>query len=248
MKFAITSDWHGSLPLKKDLDAISKADVLLLAGDIFEANRDPNIIIDYLTNEFISNHGKAVIYTPGNHDLAVGYSYCQKNPSETFTTNFDVFRFFDKNRNQVSKESLENKGIICLINEVISFNGIKIFGTPWTPTFGPWAFMAGESDLLKKYRQIPKNANIVISHGPPKPLNDNNTIDIALEYDRTEHKHLGSTALYQAIIETKPEYLFCGHIHSGDHDETIIGNTKCYNVSYFNEQYEPGYEIKFLDI
>ena len=51
----------------------------------------------------------------------------------------------------------------------------------------------------------------------------------------------------------KPRYLFCGHIHTGDHEQLTIvhddgSSTVCYNVSRLDENYEIAYDPMVLEI
>ncbi|MGD9932857.1 MAG: exonuclease SbcCD subunit D [Dehalococcoidia bacterium] len=47
--------------------AASEADVLLLAGDIFDHNRIPLAVLDEVTN-VLGDYGRPVVILPGNHD------------------------------------------------------------------------------------------------------------------------------------------------------------------------------------
>ena len=39
-----------------------------------------------------------------------------------------------------------------------------------------------------------------------------------------------------------------GHLHSSDHEQQLLGNTKVYNVSLLDEEYEPAYEYLTLEL
>ena len=54
--------------------------------------------------------------------------------------------------------------------------------------------------------------------------------------------HIGSKPLRDAVIEKKPKYMFHGHLHSTNHDEEVLNETKVYNVSLLDERYEPIYQ------
>lgn len=43
-------------------------------------------------------------------------------------------------------------------------------------------------------------------------------------------KHAGSSAIRAWVEKTKPEYLFCGHIHETAGMQDTLGETKCINV------------------
>ncbi len=42
--------------------------------------------------------------------------------------------------------------------------GLKIYGSPWQPEFGGWAFNVKRGEeILKKWNKIPTDTNILIS-------------------------------------------------------------------------------------
>ena len=43
--------------------------------------------------------------------------------------------------------------------------GLKIYGSPWQPEFGGWAFNVKRgNDILKKWNKIPTDTDILISY------------------------------------------------------------------------------------
>ena len=240
MKIAVTSDLHGRKPNEEDRKVISGCNCLLLCGDIFEPGGENGKLEKYLKS--LTADGKRVIMTPGNHDFGIYYSvypldFTLGNPRLMFCKRYPVSWL---------KSEL---GVECLIEELVEVNGVKIYGTPWTPMFCNWAFMDADGAALdEKYSTIPENVDILITHGPP--YDENSKIDCCegvVMLDGSS-EHLGSKSLYKAIIEKKPKYCFVGHIHSGDHGETIIGETSCRNVSYLNEEYKKGYHVHTFEL
>ena len=132
-----------------------------------------------------------------------------------------------------------------MIDEAVDLNGIKIYGTPWSLEFYNWAFMLPKEELLEEiFNGIPEDADIVLAHTPP--VISGSRIDTV--YTSPE-MHLGSKALTK-VVEKRPnlKYLFCGHIHTGDHDESLIGNTKCHNVSLLDEMYKVTYSPMIVEL
>lgn len=232
MKFAISSDWHGHVPKYNDREVIKSCDCLVLCGDIFESRINRAKMERFLTE--INSLGKPIVMTPGNHDWGI--------------FNAEVMNVSNALYGSISKDYLKRTfGINCLIDEMIEVNGVKIYGTPWTPMFCNWAFMLDEEGLRRKYSNIPKGVDILIAHGPP--FDENSKIDSCCPNLYTgQPDHLGSHAFRDAIIEKKPKYMFCGHIHSGDHSGVKIGETSCFNVSYLGEDYNPHYPIHILEM
>lgn len=221
MKIAVSSDWHGRKPLSKDRKVIESCNMLLLCGDIFEQHYHNEKIINYF--KCLHEKGIKVVMTPGNHD-------------------WQIYRG-ELTRHQL----LSEYGIELLVDNWIIINGISIYGTPWSPEFCNWAYMRSEEDLKLLFDHIPIHLDILLSHTPPMDLNSKIDSCIPKLY-YTQPDHIGSSAMYDAIVRKQPRYAFCGHIHSGDHNEVNIGNTRCYNVSYVGENYEPTYDIKVIEI
>ncbi len=91
-----------------------------------------------------------------------------------------------------------------LIDESTEYNGFKIYGSPWQPTRGDWAFNANEDQREAIWAKIPNDIDILLLHGPPFGIGDDqvNGID-------------GCVFLLNKIMQIKPKLTVCGHIHSG---------------------------------
>ena len=239
MKFAVTSDLHGSPLQEKDMGVLHDVDTLLIAGDVFEMNRK----IKKMTNFFDriqSEHGvKNIIMTPGNHDHNIFEAHLEEHPDDEGEA-----RRYPYIPRIYPKEMLEDHNVRILIDEMVELDGIKIYGSPWSPNFCNWAFMKSENDLVETYKSIPHDVDILLSHTPPKVYDC--PID-QIDWPGWEPEKVGSCALGEAIKEIGPKYLFCGHIHSGSHEEFDINGTKCFNVSYLGEDYEPHYPVKIFE-
>lgn len=71
-----------------------------------------------------------------------------------------------------ARKILKDNGIIYLNKEEVTIDGVKFYGDPTTPSFGDWYFMAGRSKIHKHWDQIPKDVEVLITHGPPKGIMD----------------------------------------------------------------------------
>ena len=67
-----------------------------------------------------------------------------------------------------------------------------------------------------------------------------------VEYGNGDIKELGSEKLTERIAEVQPQLVLCGHIHTGNHNETRMNRTRMFNVSLLNEQYRVRYEPKVI--
>jgi len=209
MKVKILSDTHG-----KHLDEPQdKVDLLLHCGDATNYREEFRNEQEwwYFWEWWTGYPAKYKVYVPGNHD---GF------------LDSPIGRKFIKDINK--KSSLT--GLFILINSTINIEGLKIFGSPYTPTFGNWSFMRSRDKIYKNWTLIEEGTDIVITHGPPKGI-----LDLAPSYGRNAGKVelCGDNALVTVIQKIRPRYHFFGHIHDNSAGEnngllqrnnTIYGN------------------------
>jgi len=188
---------------------LPKGDVLIHAGDtdIYE-----NRHLQDLDEWFGEQNFDVCIYVAGNHDL-----FLESLPKEEIQARVKNFRYLE--------------------DDEIVINGIKIFGSPWTPIFMDWAFMLNEGRLLEKWRNIPIDTDILVTHGPCFGILDSTPDKI----------NVGSPSLRNRVKEVQPEYHIFGHIH-GCSGIYFDGYTQFINSSVLNEQYHLSYEPKIIEI
>ena len=74
-----------------------------------------------------------------------------------------------------------------------------------TPEFFDWAFMKKRgSDIDQVWRQIPKETDILITHGPPLGV---------LDLCHSGHRSGCLSLLHHVLERVKPKYHIFGHIH-----------------------------------
>ena len=234
LKILVTSDLHGHLPFVN-----TPFDLLLICGDICPAHDHYFAYqIGWFQYEFskwintlpFKDENSKVVFIPGNHDF-----FGERIQKE----HLDVFNIETQNR----VVFLRNTGYNY---EYISDNGLEtlsIFGTPYCKIFGSWAFMVSDETLEKKFSEIPEGVDVLISHDSP----DLNGLGMINE-GWSKGVDAGNKILSKYIIEKKPKFFFSGHIHSGNHEFTKIGDTYMANVSYINEKYVPAYAILEFEI
>lgn len=113
-----------------------------------------------------------------------------------------------------------DNNIIHLWDQQANIEGFKIYGSPYTPTFGTgWAFNRDRGKIHKVWDNIPDNTDIVVTHGPPKGILD-------LSYNRdNELEYCGDLALKKRLKIIQPKLVCFGHIHNCD-NITNQGYTK----------------------
>ena len=177
-----THTYHGLLTVPEDID------IVIHSGDATNP-RDPYASEQEMLN-FISWFGslpiKHKVFVAGNHDLCI-------------------------ERNLVTKIDFMKNGIVYLENDYAEVEGIKIWGSPFTPTFGQgWAFNKKRSALHDIWKEIPDDVDIVVVHGPPKGILD-------LAYHQLNCiEFCGDEALRKRMYLLNPKLCLFGHIHNNE--------------------------------
>ncbi|KAH7829943.1 putative metallophosphoesterase domain-containing protein 1 [Monocercomonoides exilis] len=217
MRFVCMSDTHGEHD--KIVDKLPEGDILLFAGDFTHVGKKKEIdsFCEFLKK--LKFRHKIVI--AGNHDIPFDKSF--------YLLNFFRFGHLLPVSTSTVKEELK-KCCIYLEDEYIEINGIKIFGSPYQPTFGSWAFNLDRGKKLRKHwEKIPSNIDILLTHGPPM-----GRCDVTNKGFRK-----GDVDLLQCILErVHPKVHVFGHIHES-HGLSFDGSTVFINASIFDKDHEP---------
>lgn len=115
------------------------------------------------------------------------------------------------------EELCKNYGVVLLNDSGVKFKGLNIWGSPVQPWFFNWAFnrhrtqaaaTAKHPFIGTHWDMIPKNTDILLTHGPAGGILDK-TAD---RYDRVG-EHVGCGLLRKKIEEIRPVLHVSGHIH-----------------------------------
>lgn len=221
MKIISISDIHGQLI------EIPECDLFIIAGDICPAtNHQEHYQENWLRDKFNPwldvVPARHKVFIAGNHDL-----------------------IFQKNKGLLPKFNAH-----YLENSSVTIEGIKIYGSPWTPFFCNWSFNFPQKEKNPEYGYnvarlaatacwdlIPNDTDILVTHGPPKGYGDVTTYG--------GRNHYGCPELLKAVKRVKPKYHLFGHFHNGyEGGDTIKAlnhidgsTTYCCNCSIVNENY-----------
>jgi Icc-related predicted phosphoesterase len=103
--------------------------------------------------------------------------------------------------------------------------------------------MREEKTLSELFSEIPEDVDILFTHDAPYGVSD-----VCLEGWAADGKHKGCLALRDAVLEKQPKYHFHGHLHSTNHEQELLENTKVYNTSIVDEGYNIQYPPLILEI
>lgn len=217
-KIVATSDFHGYLP------EIPECDILLVGGDVCPVyNHDRKFQAAWLRSYFKrwlkEVPAKHIVGIGGNHDFVIQDSY------------------------KFKKELPWH----LLYSETVEIEGLKIWGSPYSPSFGNWAFMRSDKSLAEEWEKIPSDTDILLVHGPMYGYGD-----AVIRYsfrptasgvvrEKLMGEHVGSSTLRNRLAygEFNSLKLFVfGHIHEGYGTGSVddLGFIWA-NVSHVNEEY-----------
>jgi len=112
-------------------------------------------------------------------------------------------------RGLIDKSFIENLGIHYLFNETIEIEGLKIWGSPHTPTFGDWAFMKSRQKIGIVWDSIPDDTDIVATHGAPRGI-----LDLTYNNHSNNVEMCGDISLLKRMKSIEPKAVLFGHIHN----------------------------------
>ncbi len=123
------------------------------------------------------------------------------------------------------------ENIYYLCDSGIIFEGLNIWGSPYTPTFLDWHFMRDRGAPIKKHWDlIPTNTDILVTHGPPHGILDQNS----------DGRHVGCEELRKVVEERVKPLIHCfGHIHECAAGKLVVGPTTYLNCSFVDVHYRP---------
>lgn len=199
-------------------------DLLIVAGDL-TARDDFQGWLDFVAWLQLSRYKKKIVIG-GNHD-----GWFVKNPPNENTFGDECYYLCDSST---------------------EFEGLKIWGSPWTKTFSGMnpkckAFTYDtEAELEEKWNLIPNDTDILVTHSPPYL-----GMDTIYDFRNQKCMNVGSKSLFDKILNVKPLLHVFGHIHENGgqkennrqcrHDRGDFSDkgTISVNASHVNEYYKP---------
>lgn len=198
MKVVAISDTHN----KHDALVLPEGDMLIHAGDV--SGQGKQLEVEMFLRWFSEQPFQHKIFIAGNHD------------------------FFFERMPESYIESMIPSNVIYLNDSGVTIKGVKIWGSPVQPWFYDWAFNRQRgSDILKHWDLIPKDTDILMTHGPVHGI-----------LDKTQSGNkAGCMDLLNTVRKVRPKFAICGHIHEAYGQETSLGTTFI-NASVLNLQYQ----------
>ena len=200
-KIVCLSDTHNN----HEFINVPDGDVLIHAGDATNRGTIEEIIA--FNRWFTKLPHRHKIFVAGNHDWL-------------FETSNRLAR------------TLLDASIHYLQDSFVEIEGLKIYGSPWQPRFFDWAFnlMRG-AEIGEKWKLIPEDTDVLITHGPPHGILD----EVPRRYFV---ENTGCEELMKRVKVVRPKLHVFGHIHCG-YGATEKFGVRFINASNCDEEYNP---------
>lgn len=203
------SDVHDRFKLLK----WPKADLYVCSGDATNYGTEQAFMAfnDIMGECLKKKLTKKIYFVPGNHDFGLEEDY---DTCSALLSNMEI-----------------------LIDRTVVHHGLKIHGSPWSPTFFNWAFMKLDLELGEKWNLIPDDVEFLITHCPPIRI---------LDQIKNFPYNVGSSTLRQKVDYLMTKNLILhqfGHIHESrgiEHiEDTVFMNASslCPNFNIFESPF-----------
>ena len=180
---------------------VPEGDVLVHAGDLTGRGtlREVSAALEWLA----ALPHREKVFVAGNHDFL-------------FERNGPLARSLVKNATYLEGTAAEAAGL-------------RIWGGPWQPWFGDWAFNLSRGEALaEKWKWIPEGLDILVTHGPPLGILDRTAAGEAVGCEQLHNRI--------AAMDRPPRLHVFGHIHEayGIHSApaTIFVNASICDLGY----------------
>ena len=195
---------------------IPECDVMIYSGD-YTNNGKLSEVTSFLDWLVSLKHCRNIIFIEGNHEL---------HNDPMFRTSYEIAKF----HRMLEERDINTRNcrIHHLLDEGVTIDGVKFYGSPWTPAFCGWAFNSTRQELQEIWSKVPLDTDVLISHGPPYGYGD----QLEGSFER-----VGDKELLARIYEVNPKLVICGHIHCGAGCYSLSDKTTVLNVALVDEQY-----------
>jgi Icc-related predicted phosphoesterase len=182
MKIMFLSDTHGRhLEITELYGELPYVDIIVHSGDCTRYGEFEET--DLFMNWFSNRNAMHKVLVAGNHDFVL---------QQTDRRNWLL---------------ANNYGVTYLEDSFININGLGIYGSPWSPVFGMWAFMKHRNaELDEVWQKVPTDGSVdlLVTHTPRYGRFD---VSVRGNYN------VGCEMLANRINDINPKVHVFGHIH-----------------------------------
>ncbi|KIW16011.1 hypothetical protein PV08_06062 [Exophiala spinifera] len=212
------SDTHNQTP------RLPSGDILIHAGDL--TNNGSRSELEKTVSWLAKTNFKLKIVVCGNHDVTADVDFYRE-----YGTYFHNQKREDPEQfiALLSSHSIiylnHESRLVRLAHDDGAVTPLKIFGSPYSPSRGFWAFGYSAEEASALWDQIPLDSDIVVTHTPAKFHRD----------ECSTRGTAGCEILRQTLWRVRPRLFVCGHIHEAYGVEVVSWDLSSPNIK-FREQ------------
>ncbi|KAI5300242.1 hypothetical protein KEM55_008604 [Ascosphaera atra] len=210
LRIVCISDTHNHNP-KDGAFKLPKGDILIHAGDLTNQGTYGELqkTLDWIEN---ADYQVKIVIADKPYYEAVSKGHQGPDRQEP-----DKCKALMRSYPSIIYLEHEAHDITIIHDEDGSSSTLKVFGSPWIPSCGPWAFSytsdgsaegsRGEETPRPEqlWERIPNDTDILVTHGPPKGYCDTNTSGLS-----------GCPVLADTVASrVRPMLHVFGHVHEG---------------------------------
>lgn len=154
---------------------IPKCDLLIHCGDICTFQREDEQVLQDIDEWFAEIPAAQVIVVGGNHDF------------------------------MLQQQQFAFRHATLLQDSLIEVQGLSIYGSPWCPELRGFAYYASDEELIERWRAIPRDIDVLVTHTPPYGY---------LDLPSSGQAHLGCRHLRAELARIRPRVHAFGHVHA----------------------------------
>ncbi|KAJ0360508.1 hypothetical protein COL26b_014042 [Colletotrichum chrysophilum] len=225
-RFVCVSDTHNTTV------KLPKGDVLIHAGDLTNQGSFSELSRAVTWLEKAPFEAKIVI--AGNHDLTLDAPfYALHGPhfhNQAPQSPSDCLALLTSSPSMTYLNHASAK--ITLTSPSGPRTSFSVFGSPYSPRNGLWAFSYDTppqsqttltaADLPALWDDIPLDADVVVTHTPPRTHRDESRL----------RRATGCEALRRALWRVRPKLAVCGHVHEARGAERVTWDLGCANTAF----------------
>ncbi|KAK7746595.1 hypothetical protein SLS62_009316 [Diatrype stigma] len=217
-RFVFISDTHNCTP------KLPKGDVLIHCGDLTNMGSFTELSKQVSWLEKADFECKLVV--AGNHDLTLDTDFFEEYGRYFHNkTPQDPARCQELLTGSESLVYLQHASRqVRLTSPTGPRTTFSVFGSPYTPSYGKWAFQyEGDDEAAADaiWADIPLDTDVVVTHGPAH-----------LHRDESQRGAQGCEGLRRALWRVRPKIAACGHIHDARGVERVRWDLRNKHVRY----------------
>ena len=165
-----------------------------------------------------------ILTITGNHDITLDPPFYGENGANFHSQNLQVpSECIALLQSSTSITYLNHESRAIRLNRAEGpHTEFKVFGSPYSPRKGNWAFQYPPEEAQDLWNRIPLDIDVLITHTPPKFHCD----------ESKDREPAGCEALREALWRVRPRLSVHGHVHEARGSNLVTWDLECPNITF----------------